>query len=169
LQVFDALLKLKMGVSEGKVLTEQLTALEQRHREERHKLMAMAVDEREATILRQHIVDEILTLRCPRKTCRQAFVDFDGCFALTCGNKQCNAGFCAWCLKDCGGDAHSHVANCPDNPTRQVYDNFQAFEAHHRGRKASLVRVELNKKDRKVREMTLEMLEKDLKDLNIRL
>eukprot|EP00549_Striatella_unipunctata_P024881 CAMPEP_0118677548 /NCGR_PEP_ID=MMETSP0800-20121206/2690_1 /TAXON_ID=210618 ORGANISM="Striatella unipunctata, Strain CCMP2910" /NCGR_SAMPLE_ID=MMETSP0800 /ASSEMBLY_ACC=CAM_ASM_000638 /LENGTH=123 /DNA_ID=CAMNT_0006573237 /DNA_START=292 /DNA_END=663 /DNA_ORIENTATION=+ len=55
------------------------------------------------------IVEEILTLRCPR--CSQAFLDFDGCFALTCC--ACDCGFCGWCLEDCGSDAHRHVANCP--------------------------------------------------------
>ena len=32
--------------------------------------------------LRRHIVDKILTLSCPR--CGQAFVDFEGCCALSC-------------------------------------------------------------------------------------
>lgn len=53
--------------------------------------------------LRHKIIDEILTLRCPR--CKQAFLDFDGCFALTCGSCPCR--FCGWCLEDCGDhDAH---------------------------------------------------------------
>ena len=34
--------------------------------------------------------------------------------ALTCG--QCNAGFCGWCLADCGNDAHNHVARCSAKP-----------------------------------------------------
>lgn len=54
---------------------------------------------------------QVLTLKCPR--CSQAFVDFQNCFALTCG--RCGCGFCAWCLRDCGDDAHRHVANCPEN------------------------------------------------------
>jgi hypothetical protein len=61
---------------------------------------------------RHHIVDKLLTLRCPR--CNQAFVDFDACFALTCS--RCRCGFCAWCLVDCGDSgAHRHVANCSLN------------------------------------------------------
>ena len=51
-------------------------------------------DEKTAAKLHQRIVEEVLTLKCPR--CAQAFQDFDGCFALTCGNKHCSAGFCAW-------------------------------------------------------------------------
>ena len=56
-------------------------------------------------------VFELLTDACPR--CKQAFVDFNGCCALSCSRCPCN--FCAWCLKDCGADAHAHVANCPHN------------------------------------------------------
>ena len=44
----------------------------------------------------------------------QAFADFDGCFALTCGH--CKIGFCALCLQNCGADAHPHLARegeCP--------------------------------------------------------
>jgi hypothetical protein len=62
---------------------------------------------------RKCIVDEILTLRCPR--CEAAFVDFADCFAVECGSCDCN--FCGWCFKDCGDNAHSHVADCPEKPT----------------------------------------------------
>eukprot|EP00929_Paragymnodinium_shiwhaense_P039962 TRINITY_DN20911_c0_g2_i2.p1 TRINITY_DN20911_c0_g2~~TRINITY_DN20911_c0_g2_i2.p1 ORF type:complete len:279 (-),score=25.42 TRINITY_DN20911_c0_g2_i2:115-951(-) len=43
--------------------------------------------------LRLHVIDDILTIKCPR--CAQAFVDFDGCFALTCS--RCGGAICAWC------------------------------------------------------------------------
>jgi hypothetical protein len=33
---------------------------------------------------RRKIIEDILTLKCPRENCRAAFLDFDGCFALTC-------------------------------------------------------------------------------------
>jgi hypothetical protein len=57
---------------------------------------------------KKHIIDDILTQRCPR--CRVAFLDFNGCMAVTCGN--CSAAFCAICTADCGTDAHAHVAKC---------------------------------------------------------
>ena len=63
--------------------------------------------------LRNKVVNEILTLRCPR--CQQAFFDFDGCFSIRCSTCQCS--FCGWCLKDCGSDAHSHVKTCKFKPT----------------------------------------------------
>mmetsp|Transcript_23509 Transcript_23509/g.39905 ORF Transcript_23509/g.39905 Transcript_23509/m.39905 type:complete len:624 (-) Transcript_23509:2555-4426(-) len=60
---------------------------------------------------RLHICEKILTLRCPR--CSTAILDFDGCFALVCNN--CSAGFCGWCMRDCGADAHDHVLECSAN------------------------------------------------------
>lgn len=30
---------------------------------------------------------------------------------------RCRCGFCAWCLSDCGADAHKHVGRCPAKPT----------------------------------------------------
>lgn len=58
-----------------------------------------------ADALRNRVVEEILTLHCPR--CAQAFFDFEGCFALKCSKCPCN--FCGWCLADCGTDSHAHV------------------------------------------------------------
>lgn len=61
---------------------------------------------------RNHIVEEILTLKCP--VCGQAYIDFEGCFALKCS--RCAAGFCAWCGTGGAGDAHSHVRQCDHKP-----------------------------------------------------
>uniref|UniRef100_A0A0G4GWN8 Protein kinase domain-containing protein n=1 Tax=Chromera velia CCMP2878 TaxID=1169474 RepID=A0A0G4GWN8_9ALVE len=55
------------------------------------------------------ITEDILTLKCPH--CRAAFLDFTNCAALTC--RSCNCGFCGYCLKNCGSDAHDHVPRCP--------------------------------------------------------
>ena len=55
--------------------------------------------------MRCHIVDRILTLQCPR--CNAAFLDFNGCFALTC--HRCRCGFCAYCLADCGNDVSKNT------------------------------------------------------------
>ena len=85
---------------------------------------------------RKHIIERILTLACPR--CSRAFLGFDGCFALKCSafvkddpNSCCQ--FCAYCLKDCGQDAHPHVLDntCPGNrglfpePRQEVFDEAQ--------------------------------------------
>eukprot|EP00931_Biecheleriopsis_adriatica_P018102 TRINITY_DN12762_c0_g1_i1.p1 TRINITY_DN12762_c0_g1~~TRINITY_DN12762_c0_g1_i1.p1 ORF type:complete len:501 (+),score=128.46 TRINITY_DN12762_c0_g1_i1:59-1504(+) len=47
------------------------------------------------------IVDDILTMHCPR--CKMAFADWDGCNALYCTYAGCGCNFCAFCLEDCGG------------------------------------------------------------------
>jgi hypothetical protein len=88
---------------------------------------------------RKHIVDSLLTLRCPR--CAQAFVDFSGCFALTCS--RCRAGFCAWCLTDCGSDAHAHVARCPRSVGGGPFGTLAQFQECHRKRCGELVRAYL--------------------------
>ena len=90
---------------------------------------------REVLLSRKHIEEEILTIRCPR--CKQAFVDFTGCFALKCSRNNCACAFCAYCLKDCGHDAHAHVRICKigrqSNTRHGVYfDNEQKFIQVHK-------------------------------------
>ena len=46
---------------------------------------------------RRHIEEDILQTRCPRPGCRQAFFDFDGCFAVKC----CRCGGCSACVCLC--------------------------------------------------------------------
>ncbi|KAE9346698.1 hypothetical protein PR003_g7293 [Phytophthora rubi] len=64
---------------------------------------------------------DILNLKCPK--CELVFVDFDfdSCAALTCANPVCKGGFCAYCLEDCGDDAHQHVSKCSLNPNKPYY------------------------------------------------
>ncbi len=81
---------------------------------------------------RLHVAENILTLKCPRATCGRAFIDYAGCMALYC---QCGCGFCAWCLADCGGDAHPHVLACPHNLQRGSYGgSVEEFKTAHRTR-----------------------------------
>jgi len=100
-------------------------------------------DGREADALQRHIVDEILTLKCPREGCRQAYDDFEGCAALVCSrcrDPPCH--FCGWCLHDCGRDAHAHVRTCPHKPagTDAYYPRPRAvFDDHWKRRKAARI------------------------------
>jgi len=70
-----------------------------------------------------HVVENILTLRCPRPECGQAFVDFDGCMALTCS--RCKAGICGKCFMQFGNDAHSHITRgeCSMDPSQLIFAN----------------------------------------------
>jgi hypothetical protein len=87
---------------------------------------------------RMYVEERILTLACPR--CGQAFVDFDGCFALTCSRDK--AAFCAYCLEDCGADAHRHVASCPHNTAkaRSVHASSEIFEEAQRRRRVRMLK-----------------------------
>lgn len=48
---------------------------------------------------REHVIEKLLTLRCPNPACEVAFLDFEGCLALKCS--ACGTGFCAFC--ECPG------------------------------------------------------------------
>ncbi len=95
----------------------------------------------EAEELRWHraqIDEDILTLTCPREGCHKAFLDFDGCYALTCPG--CGCGFCAACLVDCGDDAHDHC--------RRVHQGYfgtvEAFHVAQRARRLAAVAAYLH-------------------------
>ena len=81
----------------------------------------MPVEDREAHQRRQHVVDNILTLRCPG--CSAAVLDYneaDGaCIALQCRSRRCRRVFCGYCMEwvsdseegaHDNGPAHTHVA-----------------------------------------------------------
>eukprot|EP00521_Asterionellopsis_glacialis_P008356 CAMPEP_0195289212 /NCGR_PEP_ID=MMETSP0707-20130614/5584_1 /TAXON_ID=33640 /ORGANISM="Asterionellopsis glacialis, Strain CCMP134" /LENGTH=872 /DNA_ID=CAMNT_0040349191 /DNA_START=201 /DNA_END=2819 /DNA_ORIENTATION=+ len=117
--------------------------------------------------MRMKIVDDILTLRCPR--CRQAFLDFDGCFALRCN--MCPCGFCGWCLQDCGSDAHSHVLDCTTKPKghRDYYGTLEQFELAQKLNRKRLLIEFLSSKSKNEQIACLASLERDLLDLGISL
>jgi IBR domain, a half RING-finger domain/Zinc finger C-x8-C-x5-C-x3-H type (and similar)/RNA recognition motif. (a.k.a. RRM, RBD, or RNP domain) len=117
--------------------------------------------------LRNHIIEEVLTLRCPR--CKQAFLDFDGCFALSCNS--CPCGFCGWCLSDCGSDAHAHVKSCPSKPKGAINETYfgtkEQFEEAQRQRRQRDLKNFLRSLNATEREQTLKALSQDLEDLNL--
>jgi hypothetical protein len=121
-----------------------------------------------AQLLRVEIT-EILSLKCPR--CKAVFVDFDGCFALTCSRNSCACGFCAWCLKDCGPDAHAHVINCAENGANgAVYSDLNAFNRHHSARrKKRIIEILNGEPDVKVQKRVKELIARELFDLGITL
>ena len=148
------------GIKEAQAARDQL---EKEWRLEKERIAKIKdLDERKAHEVRQRIVEDILCLRCPR--CKAVFNDFDGCFALTCGRSNCRAGFCAWCLVDCGRDAHAHVLTCPEGQ-QDYYGTRVRFEAHHRAKRIKTVEEIVGKEDEKVREILRRILAKDLKDL----
>jgi len=123
------------------------------------------------------IVEDVLTLKCPRQGCRRAFVDFTGCMALSCAG--CGAGFCAWCLRDCGKDAHSHVWLCdakphhvknslfPDAAATVLGQGHPTFDAHWLVRKLAGVRAILRPLAREVRLEVYDELQAQLEPLGL--
>jgi hypothetical protein len=97
---FERLIKKREQVREMQVVSE----LEILHQKELDRLEK----EGDLNFHVRRIQESILNLKCPR--CNLVFDAFEGCFALKC--RLCAAGFCAWCLQDCGVDAHRHVPNC---------------------------------------------------------
>lgn len=115
---------------------------------------------------RKRAVEEILTLKCPR--CHLAFLDFDGCFALSC--RGCKCGFCAYCLKDCGNDAHRHVATCQHNiaPGRDVHGPIHTFERAQKERRTRLITRFIDQEvEANLRIDVARSLHRDLQDLGI--
>eukprot|EP00475_Leptophrys_vorax_P012647 TRINITY_DN19042_c0_g1_i1.p1 TRINITY_DN19042_c0_g1~~TRINITY_DN19042_c0_g1_i1.p1 ORF type:complete len:472 (-),score=103.01 TRINITY_DN19042_c0_g1_i1:31-1338(-) len=160
----DRYLLAKFKLSEMKLVTVH----EQRLQEEIKRLMEMDTDQREAEYIRRDIVENILNLRCPR--CTQVFLDFNGCFALTCG--RCRCGFCAWCLQDCGNDAHAHVRTCPQNrmPGRNVFGDLNLWQDSNRARMKRNAEDRLrNIQNPKIKETVVKLIYQDLNDLRIAL
>ena len=92
-----------------------------------------------------HLIENVLTLRCPH--CQLAFVDFDACAAVRC---RCGQRFCALCLEpaDSNEANHVHVAGCAWNPHHGrgdagVFVTADEFEQAHRARQAVLVNEHL--------------------------
>ena len=100
----------------------------------------------------------------------QAFVDFEGCCALTCGVERCRAAFCFFCLEDCGTDAHGHVVRCPKNLNPgELYTKKKLHDVVHReSRKKQIVSYLQTKcRDPVLRSKVLESIAKNLAELQI--
>jgi hypothetical protein len=142
-------------------LEEQLRIAAERKRQEK-----MDAFEREVQQKHHHVVEEILNLHCPR--CHAVFDSFDGCFALNC--RTCTCAFCAWCLKDCGADAHTCATQCGEaHGGRGLYGSNHQFEEHQTKRRQKLLDEYLGGLERKTRDALIRILQKDVKDLRLRL
>ena len=106
-QSFANYLKAKETIAEQRINAELEQGFEQRLEVERKKAEETAEVGGRRRRYKNHILENILTLSCPR--CKQVFVDFNGCWALYCGRAGCGCGFCAICQQDCGHDAHRHI------------------------------------------------------------
>eukprot|EP01036_Dinobryon_divergens_P031429 gene31429-40823_t len=152
---FGAFLRARIAANEEKVVGDYEERLRTVRAEvEREVLAGM---NRQATLLRHrnHIIDELLTIKCPNRRCQLAFFmddDFDDCFALKCIG--CGSHFCGWCLQDFGrADAHDHTNNCrtqrprglfPHHHNNRRFSAKQCFNQVHGPRRAAAVKTYLD-------------------------
>lgn len=103
-------------------------------------------------------------MKCPR--CRKVFLDFTGCFALSC--PECGCGFCGWCLADCGKDAHAHVHQCSDGPANgNPYGTAEEFDGSNTRRRRRLIGDYLATLDDATRHSVLDAVDVDLRGVGL--
>ncbi len=116
--------------------------------------------EQRAQRVAKSIIDTILTLRCPKARCGQAFVDFVGCHTLTC--HRCNTSFCGRCLKYKSWNherVHNHVQVC------EVFPSFG--QQYQRERRRMLVIRRLKTQDRNTITRVLSIIDTNLREIGI--
>ncbi len=131
-------------------------------------MVSQSKEMHEAEIIRLDIIENILTLHCPR--CRLAFLDYRGNAALKCHN--CKAGFCALCLKDCDKNARDHVMVCPENVCAEkrpnlLYVRYATFKEHHRKRQQDIINEKMRNLPAEIRGLLTKIIKKELDDLEI--
>ena len=165
-KIFESLKQLTTDFKIKKAVEKALKESEARRIKEQARLAAIRdKEERKAEEVRLYLIENVLTLRCPR--CKTAFIDYTGCAALTCSN--CRVGFCAICLQDCGTDAHAHVPNCPENFSRGIYISQGVFDEHHRKRREKIINDMLKELPKKARDILIQRITKELDDLGIKI
>lgn len=97
---------------------------------------------------RNHIIENILTLKCP--SCDVAFLDFTGCFALSCNN--CDDNFCGWCLESCDDmdSCHNHVLYCDySKEYGSLFSSIELFNECHNEWRQDMITDYINTKVKK--------------------
>lgn len=166
--VFEGLQKLKLARHSKREVTAALDIQKRQLETEFLRIQNIAnADERRAETIRLELIDGMLTLHCPNPRCKLAFIDFDGCFAVTC--HSCKANFCAWCIDHWTmDDVHGHVPGCRESLSPgQFYGSQQLFRQAQTKRKKRLVIQRLQREDNDVRKRVLERMRKDFEDVGI--
>jgi hypothetical protein len=146
------------------------TAAEQAQQE-----LARAAAQDEVSRARAHVLDSILTLKCPR--CSKAFDDFTGCLALTCSDAAgngCRAAFCGYCFALCDSSIfstpshHMHVTTCSySGGAGDLFATEEEFNAAQCRRRKRLVQEYLASLPLQLRERVEAAITPDLKGLGI--
>jgi hypothetical protein len=165
--VFESLQQLRALKFKEKEVKIELEQQEIRLRAEFDAVLAKSGEEREVHQLVLKVREDVLNLKCPG--CHAVFLDFDGCFALTCSVNTCKMAFCAWCLKACGDDAHAHVQKCPLGKGQGLFGKIDVFHAHHVVRRSGIISQLLQDKSEHIQKLVCEALSKEILDLGIKL
>ncbi|CAE8605153.1 unnamed protein product [Polarella glacialis] len=162
-KVFDEYTRACIALLEEQKVQELEIEMRARLDAEIWRLTELDEEQRAVLTACRHIREEILTLRCPR--CAQAFLDFEGCFALKCS--RCECVFCGWCLTDCGPDSHEHVRTCNLKPNGAdlYFGTFEDFEDAMRRRQRQLLAQYLSKLDETTKKAVKSELHAELKGL----
>ena len=160
---FEALLHARERVQEQQLAQQFEQLLEQRMEAERRRIQELREDELRVEQTARHIQEKILTLHCPR--CDLAFLDFNGCFALTCHGCPCS--FCAYCLKDCGNNAHQHVLSCQHRLQEGYGGDVAQFEKAQRCRRQRMVHEYLRTVGDDIRQRVIAACQPHFDDLGL--
>jgi len=160
---FDLYIQARVALLEERKATELEAEMKQQLATELDRMAALQEGQRRVLQARRHIEEDILTCKCPR--CGQAFVDFEGCFALRCS--RCPCAFCAWCGADCGHDAHQHVPQCRERPRGgdPFYDTLARFQDAQARRRRRLLATYLPTLDDETRRAVCRALQPQLEGL----
>ena len=165
-QAFREYHQMRLNIAESRMSMEFDQQLKERLAEEVKRLVMMDEDQRRVWQACRHIADELLTQKCPRPNCRQAFIDFTGCLALSCSRCPCH--FCGWCGIDCGTDAHAHVRQCPHKlGTDPYFAPFADFERAQRGIKSRKVAAFLATLDANTAAAVRKEMRAELRELSV--
>jgi hypothetical protein len=157
---------MRRSLLERRMASEFDQQLKERLAEEMKRLVAMDEEQRRVWQACRHIADELLTAKCPRPQCKQAFIDFAGCFDLACSRCPCH--FCGWCGADCGTDAHAHVRQCVHKLGADPYfAPFSDFEKAQCGIKSRKVKAFLATLDAKTAAAVRKQMRAELRELSI--
>lgn len=154
---FDAYMEARDRLMEQRMARE----FEEQKRELEERLQRQLHDQ--ITPARNKIINTILTLHCPR--CKAAWLDFDGCLALTCG---CGCGFCAVCLQDCGSDAHAHIGTCKfAGPAQQLFVPAETITRMQNAWRKERLRDFIKPLNPQVAQRVLNSLAQEFRDLGL--
>merc|ERR1712137_950505 len=124
---FETYNKKRLELRESELAKEMEHGFIERLAETKAEMMKSSQNA-QVMMARDHIIEKILTLHCPR--CNQAFIDFDGCFSLTCSRKGC---------KHCGSVSHPCAIQCGRARNMDVFGSPAEFELIQKERKQRLV------------------------------